>query len=162
MDEIVCPDCGTKGQWTEPRDFNMMLKTYLGPIESEEGLHYLRPETAQGIFVNFANVVTTARKKPRPSWYSTGLATRSPSTASAYSSAAERNTAAATSATKPGAERVAAGSAAAARSSADDTAACRLRTSSAPAPSRTARARASRSRRNGATRRACNSGSRSP
>ena len=64
MDEIVCPDCGTKGQWTEPRDFNMMLKTYLGPIETEEGLHYLRPETAQGIFVNFANVVTTARKKP--------------------------------------------------------------------------------------------------
>lgn len=64
MSEIVCPDCGTKGQWTEPRDFNMMLKTYLGPIESEEGLHYLRPETAQGIFVNFANVVTTARKKP--------------------------------------------------------------------------------------------------
>ena len=42
----------------------MMLKTYLGPIESEEGLHYLRPETAQGIFVNFANVVTTSRKKP--------------------------------------------------------------------------------------------------
>ena len=61
MTEIVCPDCGTKGQWTEPRDFNMMLKTYLGPIESEEGLHYLRPETAQGIFVNFANVVTTSR-----------------------------------------------------------------------------------------------------
>ena len=60
----MCPDCGTKGQWTEPRDFNMMLKTYLGPIETEEGLHYLRPETAQGIFVNFANVVTTARKKP--------------------------------------------------------------------------------------------------
>ena len=64
MAEIACPDCGTKGQWTEPRDFNMMLKTYLGPIETEEGLHYLRPETAQGIFVNFANVVTTARKKP--------------------------------------------------------------------------------------------------
>ena len=64
MSEIVCPDCGNKGQWTEPRDFNMMLKTYLGPIETEEGLHYLRPETAQGIFVNFANVVTTARKKP--------------------------------------------------------------------------------------------------
>ncbi|BBX15880.1 glycine--tRNA ligase [Mycolicibacterium duvalii] len=64
MGEITCPDCGTKGQWTEPRDFNMMLKTYLGPIETEEGLHYLRPETAQGIFVNFANVVTTARKKP--------------------------------------------------------------------------------------------------
>ena len=64
MSEIVCPDCGTKGQWTEARDFNMMLKTYLGPIETEDGLHYLRPETAQGIFVNFANVVTTARKKP--------------------------------------------------------------------------------------------------
>ena len=64
MTEIACPDCGTKGQWTEPREFNMMLKTHLGPIETEEGLHYLRPETAQGIFVNFANVVTTARKKP--------------------------------------------------------------------------------------------------
>jgi glycyl-tRNA synthetase len=64
MSDITCPDCGTKGEWTEPRDFNMMLKTYLGPIETEEGLHYLRPETAQGIFVNFANVVTTARKKP--------------------------------------------------------------------------------------------------
>ncbi len=64
MSDIGCPDCGTKGQWTEPRDFNMMLKTYLGPIETEDGLHYLRPETAQGIFVNFAHVVTTARKKP--------------------------------------------------------------------------------------------------
>jgi glycyl-tRNA synthetase len=64
MSDIGCPDCGTKGQWTEPRDFNMMLKTYLGPIETEDGLHFLRPETAQGIFVNFANVVTTARKKP--------------------------------------------------------------------------------------------------
>ena len=64
MDVIGCPDCGTVGQWTEPRDFNMMLKTYLGPVESEEGMHYLRPETAQGIFVNFANVLTTSRKKP--------------------------------------------------------------------------------------------------
>ncbi len=64
MSEIVCPDCGTKGQWTEPREFNMMLKTYLGPIETEEGLHYLRPETAQGIFLNFANIVTSARMKP--------------------------------------------------------------------------------------------------
>ncbi|KRQ27317.1 MULTISPECIES: glycine--tRNA ligase [Mycobacteroides] len=64
MTDIVCPDCGTKGQWTEPRDFNMMLKTYLGPIETEEGLHYLRPETAQGIFINFKNVVTTSRQKP--------------------------------------------------------------------------------------------------
>ncbi|UPK73703.1 glycine--tRNA ligase [Nocardioidaceae bacterium SCSIO 66511] len=64
MTLIACPDCGTKGQWTEPREFNMMLKTYLGPIESEEGLHYLRPETAQGIFINFNQVMTTARKRP--------------------------------------------------------------------------------------------------
>ncbi|WP_258723669.1 glycine--tRNA ligase [Cellulomonas sp. NS3] len=62
--DIACPNCGTRGRWTEPRDFNMMLKTYVGPIEDESGLHYLRPETAQGIFVNFANVVTTSRKKP--------------------------------------------------------------------------------------------------
>ncbi|HEY5484730.1 MAG TPA: glycine--tRNA ligase [Propionibacteriaceae bacterium] len=64
LSEIPCPSCGTKGQWTEPRDFNMMLKTYLGPVEDESGLHYLRPETAQGIFVNFANVVQATRKKP--------------------------------------------------------------------------------------------------
>ena len=53
-----CPNCGTRGQYTAPREFNMMLKTHLGPVESEEGLHYLRPETAQGIFVNFLNVQT--------------------------------------------------------------------------------------------------------
>ena len=64
MADVPCPHCGTRGQWTEPRDFNMMLKTYLGPVESEEGIHYLRPETAQGIFVNFLNVMTSARKKP--------------------------------------------------------------------------------------------------
>jgi glycyl-tRNA synthetase len=64
LKDIACPSCGTRGQWTEPRDFNMMLKTYLGPVESEEGIAYLRPETAQGIFVNFLNVMTTARKKP--------------------------------------------------------------------------------------------------
>ncbi len=62
--EIVCSNCGTRGQWTEPRDFNMMLKTYLGPVEDESGLHYLRPETAQGIFVNFKNVYTAARMRP--------------------------------------------------------------------------------------------------
>jgi glycyl-tRNA synthetase len=62
--EISCPSCGTRGQWTEPRDFNMMLKTHLGPVEDESGLHYLRPETAQGIFVNFANVAAAARRKP--------------------------------------------------------------------------------------------------
>ncbi len=64
LTEVPCPSCGTKGQWTEPRDFNMMLKTYLGPVEDESGLHYLRPETAQGIFINFANVVQATRKKP--------------------------------------------------------------------------------------------------
>ncbi|WP_163542199.1 glycine--tRNA ligase [Occultella kanbiaonis] len=62
--DIACPNCGTRGQWTEPRDFNMMLKTYLGPVEEESGLHYLRPETAQGIFVNFATVMGAARKRP--------------------------------------------------------------------------------------------------
>ena len=62
--EIACPNCGTRGQWTEPKQFSGMLRTYLGPVEDESGLHYLRPETAQGIFVNFANVMTTARKKP--------------------------------------------------------------------------------------------------
>ncbi len=64
LTELPCPNCGTRGQWTEPRDFNMMLKTYLGPVEDESGLHYLRPETAQGIFINFQNVATSARKKP--------------------------------------------------------------------------------------------------
>ncbi|MGA9103636.1 glycine--tRNA ligase [Aeromicrobium sp.] len=64
MSLIACPHCGTKGEWTEPRMFNGLLKTYLGPVESEEGLHYLRPETAQGIFVNFTQVMTSSRKKP--------------------------------------------------------------------------------------------------
>ncbi len=64
LSDIPCPHCGTRGQWTEPRDFNMMLKTYLGPVESAEGIHYLRPETAQGIFVNFLNVLNTSRRKP--------------------------------------------------------------------------------------------------
>ena len=63
LEEINCPECGTLGRFTEPRDFNMMLKTYLGVIEDESGLHYLRPETAQGIFVNFKNVEGTARMK---------------------------------------------------------------------------------------------------
>lgn len=63
LSEIACPNCGNRGQWTEPRDFNMMLKTYLGPVEDASGLHYLRPETAQGIFINFLNVKETARRK---------------------------------------------------------------------------------------------------
>jgi glycyl-tRNA synthetase len=64
LSDVPCPNCGTRGQYTEPRDFNMMLKTYLGPVESEEGLAYLRPETAQGIFINFLNVLTSSRRKP--------------------------------------------------------------------------------------------------
>ena len=64
LTELNCPNCGAKGSFTQPRMFNGLMKTYLGPVESEEGLHYLRPETAQGIFVNFANVMTSARKKP--------------------------------------------------------------------------------------------------
>jgi glycyl-tRNA synthetase len=64
LSDVPCPNCGNRGQYTEPRDFNMMLKTYLGPVETEEGLHYLRPETAQGIFINFLNVLTSSRRKP--------------------------------------------------------------------------------------------------
>jgi glycyl-tRNA synthetase len=64
LSDIVCPNCGNRGQWTEPREFNMMLKTHLGVIEDESSEFYLRPETAQGIFVNFANVVNATRKKP--------------------------------------------------------------------------------------------------
>ncbi len=62
--EIACGHCGTRGQWTEPKEFSGLLKTYLGPVDDEAGMHYLRPETAQGIFVNFANVVSAARQKP--------------------------------------------------------------------------------------------------
>ncbi|CAB4626153.1 unannotated protein [freshwater metagenome] len=64
MKDIACPNCGTKDVWTEPKLFNGLLKTHLGPVEDESGLHYLRPETAQGIFVNFANVLNAARMKP--------------------------------------------------------------------------------------------------
>src|SRR5690606_29100828 len=64
MSEIVCPDCGTRGQWTEPQLFSGLMKTFLGAVDNESGLHYLRPETAQGIFVNFNNVLTVSRKQP--------------------------------------------------------------------------------------------------
>ncbi|WP_084103285.1 glycine--tRNA ligase [Demequina sp. NBRC 110056] len=60
---IACGNCGTRGQWTEPKMFNGLLKTYLGVTEDESGLHYLRPETAQGIFVNYDNVQRTSRMK---------------------------------------------------------------------------------------------------
>ena len=62
--DIVCTNCGNKGDFTEPRDFNGMLKTTVGPVEDASAVHYLRPETAQGIFVNYLNVMNAARKKP--------------------------------------------------------------------------------------------------
>ncbi|GAA1864287.1 glycine--tRNA ligase [Asanoa iriomotensis] len=64
LSEINCPNCGVKGAFTEPKMFNGLMKTFLGPVENEEGLQYLRPETAQGIFINYNNVATAARKKP--------------------------------------------------------------------------------------------------
>ena len=57
----LCPKCG--GELTEPRMFNLMFKTFMGPVEEEASTIYLRPETAQGMFVNFENVITTSRKK---------------------------------------------------------------------------------------------------
>ena len=57
----VCPECG--GELTEAREFHTMFKTFVGPVEEEAAVAYLRPETAQGIFVNFENVLNTTRKK---------------------------------------------------------------------------------------------------
>lgn len=59
-----CPRCGMSGQLTEPRQFNLMFKTQAGPVEDDGAVAYLRPETAQGMFTNFANVLNTSRKKP--------------------------------------------------------------------------------------------------
>ena len=61
--EVPCPNCGQRAL-TEPRMFNLMFKTFIGPVEDEAAVVYLRPETAQGIFVNFDNVMTTMRRKP--------------------------------------------------------------------------------------------------
>ncbi|REE99324.1 glycine--tRNA ligase [Thermomonospora umbrina] len=61
--DLTCPNCGTKGAFTEPRMFNGLLKTYLGAVEDESGLAYLRPETAQGIFINYLNVQQSSRRK---------------------------------------------------------------------------------------------------
>jgi glycyl-tRNA synthetase len=63
LEDVNCPNCGVKGQFTEPRNFNGMLRTYIGAVEDESGLAFLRPETAQGIFINYKNVLTTSRKK---------------------------------------------------------------------------------------------------
>ncbi len=63
LEEINCPNCGNKGQFTEPRSFNLMFKTFVGPVESSDNAVFLRPETAQGIFVNFLNVQGASRQK---------------------------------------------------------------------------------------------------
>jgi glycyl-tRNA synthetase len=61
LEADTCPACG--GELGEPRRFNLMFKTFMGPVEEEAAVVFLRPETAQGIFVNFENVVTTSRKR---------------------------------------------------------------------------------------------------
>ncbi len=60
--EITCPECG--GELSEPRQFNLMFQTFMGPVQDDANTVFLRPETAQGIFVNFKNVLQFARKKP--------------------------------------------------------------------------------------------------
>ena len=61
LDSKLCPECG--GELADPRQFNLMFKTFMGPAEDSAHEVYLRPETAQGIFVNFTNVVNSTRKK---------------------------------------------------------------------------------------------------
>ncbi|MCL6518865.1 MAG: glycine--tRNA ligase [Armatimonadetes bacterium] len=61
LEGVRCPECG--GELTPMRQFNMMFKTYMGPVEESAAIVYLRPETAQGIFVNFKNVLNATRKK---------------------------------------------------------------------------------------------------
>lgn len=61
--KAMCTSCGNTGSLTEPRQFNLMLKTFLGPVEDKSATVFLRPETAQGIYVNYQNVMNTARVK---------------------------------------------------------------------------------------------------
>ncbi|MBM36265.1 MAG: glycine--tRNA ligase [Acidimicrobiaceae bacterium] len=63
-DPNTCPSCGTSGTFTEARAFNLMFKTQAGPVEGSGADVYLRPETAQGMFINFKNILETSRKKP--------------------------------------------------------------------------------------------------
>ncbi|HEY9900150.1 MAG TPA: glycine--tRNA ligase [Pantanalinema sp.] len=63
LSNMLCPNCGSN-ELTEPRNFNLMFKTFMGPVEDSAAVVYLRPETAQGIFVNFKNVQTATRRKP--------------------------------------------------------------------------------------------------
>ena len=60
-DPDLCPSCGMRGQFTDPREFHLMFQSWMGPVQSDENVVYLRPETAQGIFINFENVRRTAR-----------------------------------------------------------------------------------------------------
>ncbi len=62
-DAEVCPNCGQRGTFTEPKQFNLMLKTFLGPVEDDAAVAFLRPETAQGIFINYLNVQRTSRMR---------------------------------------------------------------------------------------------------
>ena len=61
--EVNCPNCGNKGQFTEPKMFNGLLKTELGAVEDGSGVAYLRPETAQGLFISFPHVQLVSRRK---------------------------------------------------------------------------------------------------
>ena len=63
-DPEACPDCGRRGTLTAPRQFNLMFSTHAGPLADTAATVYLRPETAQGMFINFANVLRTSRKSP--------------------------------------------------------------------------------------------------
>ena len=63
-DPDVCPNCGAKNSFTEAREFNLMFKTHAGPVADAGAVAYLRPETAQGMFTNFVNVLQTSRKRP--------------------------------------------------------------------------------------------------
>ena len=60
-DPEQCPECGSRGTFTEPRLFNLMFRTHMGPVEEDANLVYLRPETAQGIFINYENVRRVSR-----------------------------------------------------------------------------------------------------
>ncbi len=61
--EIACPNCGNRGTLTEARQFNLMFATHVGPVEESSSIAYLRPETAQAMFVQFDNVATSMRRK---------------------------------------------------------------------------------------------------
>jgi glycyl-tRNA synthetase len=61
--DAQCPVCGTRGSLTEPRLFNLMFKTFMGPVEESAAVVYLRPETAQGIYVNYLNVLQSSRQR---------------------------------------------------------------------------------------------------